>query len=227
MTMTFTPNEITQQQMITQINQLKAAGKKIIISIGGATTSIDLSTTVNKSAFITSMTNIINTYGFDGIDIDIENGNSIMITSGGSISNVSNNPAMQNLIDAIKQIMSNYRQNHPNKLILTMAPETAYVQGGQSGFGSIWGGYLPIIHALRDSIDILQIQLYNSGTMYGIDNNIYTQGTADFIIAMTEAVIQVLILMVDFSRALLHLKLLLDYQLVRLLLAEDLLIPIQ
>ena len=190
MTMTFTPDGITQQQMITQINQLKAAGKKIIISIGGATTSIDLSTTVNKSAFITSMTNIINTYGFDGIDIDIEHGNSIMITSGGSISNVSNNPAMQNLIDAIKQIMSNYRQNHPNKLILTMAPETAYVQGGQSGFGSIWGGYLPIIHALRDSLDILQVQLYNSGTMYGIDNNIYTQGTADFIIAMTEAVIQ-------------------------------------
>ena len=73
--------------------------------------------------------------------------------------------------------------------MLTMAPETAYVQGGQSGFGSIWGGYLPIIDALKDSIDILQVQLYNSGTMLGIDGNIYTQGTADFIVAMTEATI--------------------------------------
>ena len=71
-----------------------------------------------------------------------------------------------------------------------MAPETAYVQGGQSAFGNIWGGYLPIIHGLRDSLDLLQVQLYNSGTMYGIDANIYTQGTADFIVAMTEAVIQ-------------------------------------
>ncbi|MCX6189390.1 MAG: T9SS type A sorting domain-containing protein [Bacteroidetes bacterium] len=70
-----------------------------------------------------------------------------------------------------------------------MAPETAYVQGGQSAFGSIWGGYLPIIDGLRDSLDVLQVQLYNSGSMYGVDGNIYTQGTADFIIAMTEALI--------------------------------------
>ncbi|MCY7330292.1 MAG: T9SS type A sorting domain-containing protein, partial [Saprospiraceae bacterium] len=54
----------------------------------------------------------------------------------------------------------------------------------------IWGAYLPVIHALRDSLDILQVQLYNSGSMYGIDGGIYTQGTADFIVAMTEAVIR-------------------------------------
>jgi chitinase len=71
-----------------------------------------------------------------------------------------------------------------------MAPETAYVQGGQSAFGGIWGGYLPIIEGLKDSIDILQVQLYNSGSMYGIDGSIYSQGTADFIVAMTEALIQ-------------------------------------
>ncbi|MBK9047458.1 MAG: hypothetical protein IPL74_12345 [Bacteroidetes bacterium] len=71
-----------------------------------------------------------------------------------------------------------------------MAPETAYVTGGMSAYGGIWGGYLPIINALRDSIDMLQMQLYNSGSMYGIDGAIYTQGNADFIVAMTEAVIQ-------------------------------------
>ena len=85
--------------------------------------------------------------------------------------------------------MANYRSSHTQNLLLTMAPETAYVQGGQSGFGSIWGGYLPIIDALRDSLDVLQVQLYNSGSMFGIDGSIYTQGTADFIIAMTEALI--------------------------------------
>lgn len=120
------------------------------------------------------MTAIINTYGFDGIDIDIENGNSILI-SGGTIASPSG-IAQVNLIDAIKQIMANYRTSHSQKLLLTMAPETAYVQGGQSAFGNIWGGYLPIINGLRDSIDLLQVQLYNSGSMYGIDGNIIPKG---------------------------------------------------
>lgn len=71
-----------------------------------------------------------------------------------------------------------------------MAPETAFVQGGMSSYGSIWGAYLPVIHALRDSLSLLHVQLYNSGSMYGIDGAIYTQGTADFMVAMTEAVIQ-------------------------------------
>jgi chitinase len=188
MTMLFTPNVVSQNVLINKIQALQTQGKKILISIGGATTSIDLTTTLNKNAFVSSMTAIINTYGFDGIDIDIENGNSILI-SGGTIASPSG-IAQVNLIDAIKQIMSNYRTSHSQKLLLTMAPETAYVQGGQSAFGNIWGGYLPIINGLRDSLDLLQVQLYNSGSMYGIDGNIYTQGTADFIIAMTDAVIK-------------------------------------
>ncbi|HQF27918.1 MAG TPA: glycosyl hydrolase family 18 protein [Bacteroidia bacterium] len=187
MTMLFTPDGISSSQFITKVQYLQSQGKKVLISIGGANTSIDLTTMVNKNAFISSMTGIINTYRFDGIDIDIENGNSIL-AGGGTITNPSS-IAQINLIDAIKQIMANYRTNHSAKLILTMAPETAYVQGGQSAYGGIWGGYLPIIHGLRDSLDLLQVQLYNSGSMYGIDGAIYTQGTADFIVAMTEAVI--------------------------------------
>lgn len=188
MTMLFTPDMVAQNVFITKMQALQNQGKKVLLSIGGATTSIDLTTIPNKNAFVSSMTNLLNTYGFDGIDIDIEHGSSIQI-AGGSIAAPSN-IAQVNLIDAIKQIMANYQNTHSKKLLLTMAPETAYVQGGQSAFGGIWGGYLPIIHALRDSIDVLQVQLYNSGSMYGIDANIYTQGNADFIIAMTEAVIQ-------------------------------------
>lgn len=188
MTMTFVPDGITQAQFITQIQTLQSLGKKVLLSIGGATTSIDLTSTLNKNAFVSSLTSLINTYGFDGIDIDIENGNSILAL-GGTIATPTN-VAQLNLIDAIQQIMSNYRLNHNTKLWLTMAPETAYIQGGQSAFGGIWGGYLPIVHALRDSIDILQVQLYNSGSMFGIDGQIYTQGSSDFIVAMTEAVIQ-------------------------------------
>ncbi len=188
MTMLFTPDVIPQNVFISKIQTLQSQGKKVLLSIGGATASIDLTTVANKNAFVNSLTALLNTYGFDGIDIDIEHGSSIQI-SGGTIA-APGNIAQINLIDAIKQIMANFQNTNSKKLLLTMAPETAYVQGGQSGFGGIWGGYLPIIHALRDSIDVLQVQLYNSGSMYGIDANIYTQGNADFVIAMTEAVIQ-------------------------------------
>jgi chitinase len=187
MTMVFVPDVISQSSFITKVQTLQAQGRKVLISIGGATSNIDLTTTASKNAFVSSMTGIINTYGFDGMDIDIESGASILI-SGGTIA-APGSVAQQNLIAAIKEIMAAYHTAHAKKFMLTMAPETAYVQGGQTGFGNIWGGYLPIIHALGDSLDILQVQLYNTGTMYGIDGNIYTQGTADFIVAMTEAVI--------------------------------------
>ena len=59
-----------------------------------------------------------------------------------------------------------------------------------SSFGGIWGAYLPLIDALRNRLDILQVQLYNSGSMYGIDGATYTQGTADFIVSQTEALLQ-------------------------------------
>lgn len=188
MTMQFAPDRGTQQEFITRMQRVQAQGKKVLLSVGGATATIDLTTTANKNAFVSSVTALLTTYGFDGLDIDIESGASILI-SGGTIS-APQNVAQINLIDAIKQIMANYRNAIGRKMLFTLAPETAYVQGGQSGFGSIWGGYLPVLHALRDSIDILQVQLYNSGTMYGIDRNIYTQGTADFIIAMAEAAIR-------------------------------------
>lgn len=188
MTMTFTPENMSVQAFKQSIAQLKAQGKKVLISIGGATAYLDFPNDNAKQAFITSMNDIMDTYEFDGIDIDIEHGNCIIIT-GGTITNPTNASQVR-LIDAIKTIMNHHQSSKGKKMMLTMAPETAYVQGGQSGFGSIWGGYLPIIHALRDSLDILQVQLYNSGTMYGIDRNVYTQGTADFIVAMTEAVIQ-------------------------------------
>lgn len=188
MTMTFVPDVVSEAEFIAQVNALQSEGKKVLISIGGGTGTIDLSTIENKNAFISSMLEIINTYGFDGIDLDIEHGLSIVITEG-SISSPSN-PAMLNLIAAVKTIMAQYRSIFHKKMMLTMAPETAFVQGGQSAFGGVWGAYLSIIDALRDSIDILQVQLYNSGSMYGIDGAIYTQGSVDFIVAMCEAVIQ-------------------------------------
>lgn len=185
--MSFVPDQVSQATFISQMQTVQASGRKVLISIGGATAPITLNNTAERDTFVTTMTQVINTFGFDGLDIDLE-GSSLAVT-GGTISNPVD-AAVINLIDAVKQIMANYQSANNQKMILTMAPETAFVQGGQSAYGGIWGAYLPVIFGLKDSLDILHVQLYNSGSMYGINNQIYTQGTADFIVAMCEAVIQ-------------------------------------
>ena len=185
--MDFIPDQFSSATFLSHVQALQSQGKKVIISIGGAATYISLDNISERDTFIATMGNILTTYGFDGIDIDLE-GSSVSVTGGTIAAPI--DAKIINLIEAIKQIMGNYYTANNKRLLLTIAPETAFVQGGMSAYGGIWGAYLPIIHALRDSIEILHVQLYNSGSMYGIDGNIYTQGSSDFIVAMTEAVIQ-------------------------------------
>ncbi len=184
--MTFVPDNISTMTLKKQIDTMHLRGKKVIISIGGANDPVSLNDTNQRNTFILSMMTIITTYGFDGIDIDLE-GSSLSV-SGGTIANPVDAKII-NLIYAIRKIMDLYRAQFGTKMLLTMAPETAYVTGGMSAYGGIWGAYLPVINALRDSIGVLQVQLYNSGSMYGIDGNIYFEGTVDFILSQTEAVI--------------------------------------
>lgn len=185
--MQFSPAQTSPATFIAHVASLQAQGRKVLISIGGANATVQLNSDVERDQFVTSMVGILNTYGFDGLDIDLEGAS--VTNTGGTIA-APTTPSVIRLIDAVDAIMTQYYAQHNRKLFLTMAPETAFVQGGISAFGGIWGAYLPIIDALRDSLDILQVQLYNSGTMYGIDGAIYTQGNADFIVSQTEAVIQ-------------------------------------
>ena len=75
-----------------------------------------------------------------------------------------------------------------------MAPETFFVQMGYQYYGSgPWGGqdprcgaYLPVIYALRDSLTLLHVQDYNSGSIMGLDNQYHSMGGSDFHIAMTD-----------------------------------------
>ncbi len=185
--MVFAPAETAPATFIADVAALQAQGKKVLISIGGANATVHLDSDAERDIFVSSMLGILDTYGFDGIDIDLE-GASVAIT-GGSIA-APTDARIIRLIDAVNSIAEQFEVAHGTPMMLTMAPETAYVQGGMSAYGGIWGAYLPIIDALRNRIDILQVQLYNSGSMYGIDGGIYTQGTADFIVSQTEALLQ-------------------------------------
>jgi chitinase len=185
--MEFAPSRGTPTEFVAQIQNEQNRGRKILISMGGGNDPVRLHSVAERDTFINTMTAIIDAYGFDGIDIDFEGGS--LSINGGGISNPADPPTVY-LIEAVRQIMKNYFDKDGKKLILTMAPETAFVQGGMSAFSGIWGAYLPVIDALRDSLSLVHVQLYNSGSMFGIDGKIWIQGTADFLVAMTEAVIQ-------------------------------------
>ncbi|MBK9273382.1 MAG: hypothetical protein IPM49_02425 [Flavobacteriales bacterium] len=185
--MVFAPAETAPATFIADVAALQAQGRKVLISIGGANATVHLDSDAERDQFVSSMLGILDTYGFDGLDIDLE-GASVAI-SGGTIATPTD-ARITRLIDAVNSIADQYEAANGVPMMLTMAPETAYVQGGMSAYGGIWGAYLPIIDALRNRLDILQVQLYNSGSMYGIDGGIYTQGTADFIVSQTEALLQ-------------------------------------
>ena len=128
MTMTFVPEQYTQNTFIAEIQELQNQGKKVLLSIGGATGVINLTDNIQKQNFITSLNNLIATYGFDGLDIDIEHGDCIYAS--GTI-NTPTNVGTLNLISAIQSIMTTFQTTYGHKMWLTMAPETAYVKGGR------------------------------------------------------------------------------------------------
>jgi chitinase len=179
--MRFAPYNATMEEFRNDIQYLKGLGKKVLISVGGANAHIDLSTDAARQDFTSSMIQIIQTYEFDGMDIDLEGG-SVALDPGDTDFRNPRTPRIRNLIQACRDIASAFGSG----FLLTMAPETAYVQGGLSQYGGIWGAYLPVIYGLRDLLAYLHIQHYNSGPMEALDGRIYSQGTVDFHAAMAE-----------------------------------------
>ena len=45
---------------------------------------------------------------------------------------------------------------------------------------------MPLIHALRDDLTLLHVQHYNTGSLTATDGNIYSPGTVDFHVAMSD-----------------------------------------
>ncbi|MCR2803741.1 fibronectin type III domain-containing protein [Paenibacillus soyae] len=179
--MAFVPYNATVAEFQADVDYLQARGQKVLISIGGANGTVELMTAQAKQTFVSTMKGIIDLYGFDGFDIDLE-GSSLALNAGDTDFKNPTTPKIINLIAASKEILAGYGSG----FMLTMAPETAYVQGGSSTYGGPWGAYLPVIHALRGDLDYLHVQHYNSGSMMGLDGRSYTQGTPDFHVALAE-----------------------------------------
>ncbi|MEF9885711.1 chitinase [Streptomyces sp. P9-A4] len=183
------PNVESPAEFKAAIKAKQAAGKKVLISIGGQNGQVQLATTAARDTFVTSVSKIIDEYGLDGLDIDFE-GHSLSLQTGDNDFRNPTSPVIVNLIQAVKTLKAKYGAG----FVLTMAPETFFVQLGHQYYGSgPWGGqdpragaYLPVIHALRDDLTLLHVQDYNSGSIMGLDNQYHSMGGADFHIAMTD-----------------------------------------
>ncbi|MCB1282531.1 MAG: chitinase, partial [Salinibacterium sp.] len=168
-------------QFPADVQALQAQGKKVLISIGGANGPVQLLTATDVTNFVSSMLSIITTHGFDGLDIDLE-GSSLGIDPGDQDFQNPTSPKVVNFIAAVTQLLGML----PADFMLTAAPETATLQGAVSAYAGVWGAYLPVIHALRNQLDWVQVQHYNTGPMVDRNGQLQSPATADFHVAMAD-----------------------------------------
>ncbi|WP_051311467.1 glycosyl hydrolase family 18 protein, partial [Zooshikella ganghwensis] len=162
------------------IKAAQAKGKKVLLSIGGQNALLHLDNQQQEDNFVNSLISIFDRYGFNGIDIDTEHG---LLASGSPDKPTG---SVLRMINALKRLKKHYGAS----FLMTFAPETANVVGGLSAWGNAFGNYLPIFNALKNDISWVHMQYYNSGSMLGLDKKPYRQGTQDFLVALTEAVIK-------------------------------------
>src|SRR5262249_41675169 len=148
-----------EPQFIADVAALHSKGKAVLLSIGGASGIVQLTTSADVQNFVSSVASIVNKFGFDGIDIDFK-GSSVTLNAGGTGFKNPTTPAIVNLISALRQLKSTFGAD----FIISMAPETFFVQAGFRGYGGQQGAYLPVIFGTRDVLSFVHVQDYNTGT---------------------------------------------------------------
>ncbi|MEU0601095.1 glycoside hydrolase family 18 protein [Streptomyces sp. NPDC006393] len=146
----------TVDQFKADIKAKQAAGKKVIVSVGGEKGTVSVSDSTSATNFANSVYSLMQTYGFDGVDIDLENGL---------------NPTY--MTQALRALSAKAGPN----LIITMAPQTIDMQ-------STSGSYFKTALNIKDILTVVNTQYYNSGAMLGCDGKVYSQGSVDFLTAL-------------------------------------------
>ncbi|NUT35714.1 MAG: carbohydrate-binding protein [Hamadaea sp.] len=147
----------TNAQFKTDIATLHARNQRVILSVGGEKGSVSVGSASAATTFANSVYALMTTYGFDGVDIDLENGL---------------NPTY------MEQALRSLRSKAGSGLIITMAPQTIDMQ-------STGGSYFALALNIRDILTIVHTQYYNSGGMLGCDQMFaYGQGTINFLTAL-------------------------------------------
>jgi chitinase len=146
----------TQQQFTSDIQTLQSRGQKVILSVGGQNGTISVDDPASASNFASSVDSLIQEYGFNGVDIDLENG-----------------VDPQYMASALEQLESDVGSS----LIITLAPQTVDTQ-------STGDDYFQLALDIQPILTMINTQYYNSGTMNGCDGNVYGEGTENFMTAL-------------------------------------------
>ncbi|MFD6524614.1 MULTISPECIES: glycosyl hydrolase family 18 protein [unclassified Isoptericola] len=147
----------TEAQFKADVAAMHAQGRKVVLSVGGEKGNVVISNATEAKSFADSAYALMQEYGFDGVDIDLEHG--IDATA---------------MADALHQLSARAGPD----LILTMAPQTIDYQATSMG-------YYQLTLAIKDILTIVNTQYYNSGSMLGCDQKVYSQGTVDFLTALS------------------------------------------
>ncbi|MFJ6390564.1 chitinase [Streptomyces sp. NPDC091972] len=146
----------TVDQFKADIRAKQAAGKKVIVSVGGQNGTVAVNDTASAANFANSVYSLMQTYGFDGVDIDLENGLNATYMS---------------------QALRSLAAKAGSSLVLTMAPQTIDMQ-------STSNAYFQTALNVKDILTVVNMQYYNSGSMLGCDGKVYSQGSVDFLTAL-------------------------------------------
>jgi chitinase len=146
----------TDANLAGDVTTLHARGAKVVLSVGGEAGTVSVGNAASAGAFATSVKAAMDRFGFDGVDIDLENGV---------------NPTFMG--QALHQLGAAVGP----RFVLTLAPQTIDMQ-------STGGAYFQLALNVRDILTTVHTQYYNSGTMLGCDGRVYAQGTVDFLTAL-------------------------------------------
>ncbi len=137
----------TTDQFKADIRAEQAAGKKVVVSVGGQNGTVSVSDPASAANFADSVHSLMRTYGFDGVDIDLENGlNATYMT----------------------QALRSLSAKAGPSLVITMAPQTIDMQ-------STSNAYFQTALNIKDILTVVNMQYYNSGSMLGCDGKVYNQ----------------------------------------------------
>jgi chitinase len=165
------PAGLGDRQFKADVAYLQSKGKKVLISLGGGGQVVTLNTAEDLHNFVSSVSAIVEKYGFDGVDLDIETP-SLLINSGDTDFRNPTTPSIVNLIVAMHQMHAHFGP----KFMIGEVPEAAQAQAGMKAYGGQFGCFLPVSYGTRDILSFVDAQDYNTPPLEGLDGNYYFPG---------------------------------------------------
>lgn len=149
-------NGYTVSEFKADIAAAQDQGRKVIISVGGEKGNVLINNPTAAKNFADTTYDLMQEYGFDGVDIDLEHGIDA-----------------KHISDALHQLSAKVGP----ELIIAMAPQTIDYQ-------AVSMPYYKLTENIKDILTIVNMQYYNSGAMMGCNNQVYSQGSVDFLTSL-------------------------------------------